>query len=355
MRLREGFTTGSATTAVIISALFALYKKKVNSFVHIFAPAGTLKIPINYVCYSEKLSIASVIKDGGDDPDCTHGLEIIAKVYREPIDDLKKNTTSLNLSSKFEFFTGKGIGIVTKEGLSIRAGEPAINPIPRKMIKENVEKFLKENNINEKPYIVVEVPMGNEIARHTLNERLGIIGGISILGTTGIVKPVSMDAFTATIDLALNMAKKKKIKDIVLSFGRQSEQGAKRYLKNLPEESFVMMGDFFRYTVDKARSMDFNVTVSGQPGKILKAGMDSENTNVRFGEFSIEKTIRFLSNFCDKRDLKKLMHAKTARHLTELMEKNNIKVWDKIAKYIGEKERISVLIFSYEGDLIGRF
>lgn len=353
MKLREGFTSGSASTAVIISALKAIYKGKVCSFVEITSPAGRLRIPVNYVCYNNNVSIASVIKDAGDDPDCTHGLEFIAKVYRNKSVDSLKGTVLLNLSPKFYFFSGRGIGIVTKEGLSIKVGEPAINPVPRKMIKENVENFLKENDIIEKPYILVEVPAGIEVAKHTLNERLGIIGGISILGTTGIVKPISMDAFTATIDLSLNMAKKKRIKDIVLSFGRQSELSAKKIL-NLPEESFIMMGDFFRYAVNKAKSMGFKIILSGQPGKILKAGMDSENTNVRYGEFSVEKTVEFLSNFCDKEDLKKLSSAKTARHLAEIIEKNNIKIWNKIAKYLGEREKISVLIFSYEGELIGR-
>lgn len=353
MKLRQGFTTGSATTAVIISALNALYKGRYNSFVEISCPAGFLKIPVNYVCFDENFALSSVIKDGGDDPDCTHGIEFIAKISKNSVDKWIKDYNHLNLSNNFYFFSGVGIGIVTKNGLSVKIGEPAINPIPRKMIKENVEKFLKENKILDKPYILVEVPEGYEISKHTLNERLGIIGGISILGTTGIVKPISMDAFTATIDLSLNMAKKKKIQDIVLSFGRQSELSAKRVL-NLPEESFVMMGDFFRYAVDKAKSMGFNITVSGQPGKILKAGMDSDNTNVKYGEFSIEKTIKFLSNFCSKEDLKKISFAKTARHLAEIVAKNNIKIWDKIARYLGEKEKISVLIFSYEGELIGR-
>lgn len=353
MKLREGFTTGSATTAAIITALNALYKGKIGSFIEIISPAGILKIPVNYVCYNDIFSIASVIKDGGDDPDCTHGIEIIARVSKNKIQEWIENYNQLNLSSEFYFFSGKGIGVVTKDGLSVKVGEPAINPVPRKMIKENAENFLKENKINEKPFILIEVPGGFEVSKHTLNERLGIVGGISILGTTGIVKPVSMDAFTATIDLALSMAKKKRVKNIILSFGRQSELSAKKIL-NLPEESYIMMGDFFRYAVDKAKSMGFNITVSGQPGKILKAGMESENTNVRFGEFSIKKTLQFLSKFCEEKDLKVLAEAKTARHLAEIVEKNNIKIWDKIAKLLSKREKISVLIFSYEGELLGR-
>ncbi|MCX7771243.1 MAG: cobalt-precorrin-5B (C(1))-methyltransferase CbiD [Proteobacteria bacterium] len=353
MKLREGFTTGSAVTASIISALSYLYKKKVLSYVNIKAPAGILKIPVNYVCGNSNIAIASIIKDGGDDPDCTHGAEFIAIVSKNGKEIFFKGSYPLFLSNRFHFFSGIGIGVVTKEGLSIKKGEPAINPVPRMMIKENVESFLKENQIKEIPYIIVEVPKGIEIAKHTLNERLGIVGGISILGTTGVVKPVSMDAFTATIDISLKVAKKKKIRDIVLSFGRQSEMSAQRFLK-LPEESFILMGDFFRYTLDRAKAMGFSITISGQPGKILKASMDSENTNVKYGEFSIDKTIKFLSNFCKKEELIKLSKAKTARHLAEIVEENKIKLWEKIAKYLAEKEKVSVLIFSYEGELLGR-
>ncbi len=353
MKLREGFTTGSASTAAIVAALNVLYKGRVYSFVSIKIPVGLLKIQVNSLFYSNNFCISSVIKDGGDDPDCTHGIEIIAKVSKNKKEEWLKNAHELKLSDKFYFFCGKGIGLVTKDGLSVKVGEPAINPMPRKMIKENVELFLVENNVLDKPYIILEVPKGYEVAKHTLNERLGILGGISILGTTGIVKPISMDAYTATIDLSLNIAKKKKFKDIVLSFGRQSELGAKKIL-NFHEDAFIIIGDFFRYGVEKAKEMGFNVTLAGQPGKILKASMDYDNTNVKFGEFSMEKTLQFLSPFCNSKELEKISHAKTARHLAEIIQKNNIKLWDKIAEYLGKKERISVLIFSYEGDLIGR-
>ncbi len=353
MKLREGFTTGSPATAAIISALNTLYKGHICSFVPIKSPVGLLKIQVNYVFYNDNSCIASVIKDGGDDPDCTHGIEIIGKISKNEREEWIRNTHELKLSDKFYFFSGDGIGLVTKDGLSVKVGEPAINPVPRKMIKENVELFLKENNITEKPYIILEVPQGYEVAKHTLNERLGVVGGISILGTTGIVKPVSMDAYTATIDLSLNIAKKRKIKEIVLSFGRQSEMGARKMLK-LREEAFIMIGDFFRYAVDRAKKMGFNITLAGQPGKILKAAMEFDNTNVKYGEFSIKKTVEFLSHFCDGKDLERISRAKTARHLAEIVADNNIDLWDKIAEYLSEKEKISVLIFSYEGDLIGR-
>jgi len=350
--LRTGFTTGSAATAAILGALQALFTQDIKSTVNIFAPVGVLTIPLNYVLLGKDFSEAEVIKDGGDDPDCTHGISIIAKVFKS--DNIKKMKLHLlNLSDKFLFYTGIGIGIVTQEGLSVNVGEPAVNPVPRDMIKKNVESFLEKYGIVDKLSIVLEVPQGSIVAKQTLNERLGIIGGISILGTTGIVKPVSMEAFTNTIDVSLNIAKKKGLKKVVLSFGRQSELCAEKILK-LPKESYILIGDFFRYSVDKAKSMGFEVVLTGQPGKILKAAIDIENTNVKYGVFSVEKTLEFLKKFCTDRELKMLSKAKTARHLWQICEEKGFDIWNDIAKYIAKREDIGVLIFSYEGGLIGR-
>lgn len=350
--LRSGFTTGSAATAAILGALQALYRQDIKSTVNIIAPAGVLSIPLNYVLLGKDFSEVEVIKDGGDDPDCTHGISIIAKVFkRNHINKTKLH--ALKLSEKFLFYTGVGIGIVKEEGLVVNVGEPAVNPVPREMIKKNVESFIEKHSIGEKPSIILEVPHGNIVAKHTLNERLGIIGGISILGTTGIVKPVSMEAFTNTIDVSLNIAKKKGLKKVVLSFGRQSELCAEKILK-LPKESYILIGDFFRYSVDKAKSMGFEVVLAGQPGKILKSAIDIENTNVKYGAFSVEKTLEFLKIFCSAQELKLLSKAKTARHLWKICEEKGLNIWNSIAKYIAERESIEVLIFSYEGVLIGR-
>jgi cobalt-precorrin-5B (C1)-methyltransferase len=352
-KLREGFTTGSASTAAIIAALRALYLRESPSFVRIKAPAGVLKIPVKYVLFSDDTVTACVVKDGGDDPDCTHRVEIVAEVRN--YEGRGETEKALNLSGKFAFIIGTGIGIVTMKGLGINVGESAINPVPRKMIKENVEAFLAENNIREKPCILLSVPNGAEVAKHTLNERLGIIGGISILGTTGIVKPVSLEAFTATIDVSLNIAKTKKLKTVILCFGRTSEDGAKKYLDH-PAEAYVMMGDFFRYALDKARKKGFKVIVSGQPGKILKACLDSENTNVKYGIFSPVQTAELLMKLgIKKSDVKKLSAAKTARHMCEITGREKMGyVWESVVKFLAKKFGIKVMLFSYEGELIAK-
>lgn len=354
--LREGFTTGSAATAAILAGLNALYKKFSASFMKISAPCGFLSIPIYQYLFSDRYSKAVVVKDGGDDPDCTHNLKIISEVYLDNIFFDGDNLHKLNLSPLFDFYTGEGIGIVTLDGLPVKVGEPAINPIPRKMIKENVESFLKALNINKKPTIILSIPEGKDVAKKTLNERLGIIGGISILGTTGIVKPISMDAFTQSIDLALKVAKKRDKDNVVLSFGRQSEESAMKMI-NLSKESFVMMGDHFHYAVNRAKRMGFkNITISCQFGKILKALLGYKNTNVKYGEFNVNEVIDFFRGLnIPEKELEILKKANTGRHLLEIIEKEGIKyILDIVTLEFSKKYKVKVLLFSYDGRLISK-
>ena len=202
----------------------------------------------------------------------------------------------------------------------------------------------------------MSVPDGIEIAKKTLNERLGIIGGISILGTTGVVKPISMSAFTSSIDLALNIAKEKNINEIVLSFGRQSEESAMKIL-NLAEESFVMMGDHFDYALRKARQIGFKkIIISCQFGKLLKALLGYKNTNVKYGEFKIEEVINFLNKKkINPEDIKRLVLANTARHLLEIIENFQLKeILNLLVEEFSQKYKVNVLLFSYDGRLLAR-
>lgn len=356
-KLRFGYTTGTAVTAASVAAMYALFQKKAFSFVTVTSPAGLITVPVNALFYNNEYAKSSITKDGGDDPDYTHGLEIIVKVYRSKsiVSNSLHGLHDISLSQDFYFFTAEGIGVVTLDGLPVKVGEPAVNPGPRKMIKENVERLVAEFGLKEKPVIVVSVPKGAEVAKHTLNERLGVKGGISILGTTGVVKPVSMDAFTATIDVSLNIAKKKGLHEVVLCFGRTSEAAAKTVL-SYPDEAYIMMGDFFKYAMDKAKKMDFKTIVSGQLGKILKICLDSENTNVKYGVFSPEQSSAFLEKIgIQKKHINMLSKAKTARHMWEIAEKEHLEyLWGNICSYLSKKYLIQVMLFSYKGTLLAK-
>lgn len=355
-KLREGFTTGSSATAAIIACLYALFNGTTPSFVNIKAPAGILTIPIESYLLFSNYAKAVVKKDGGDDPDCTHNIKIVSELFLYERPSNRRELHPLKISPFFEFFSGEGIGIVTKRGLPIEIGEPAINPIPRKMIKENIESFLEKMHINVKPLIILSVPEGVIVAKKTLNERLGIVNGISILGTTGVVKPVSMSAYTATIDIALNIAKEKSKEKVVLSFGRQSEESAMKLL-NLPEESFIVMGDHFDYALNRAKNLGFKkIIISCQLGKLLKALLGYKNTNVKYGEFDINEVVDFFKQLkVDEKEMEKIKLANSARHLLEVIESFKINyLLNIITKEFSKKFGVEVLLFSYDGRLLAR-
>ncbi|MDI3256355.1 MAG: cobalt-precorrin-5B (C(1))-methyltransferase, partial [Kyrpidia sp.] len=202
----------------------------------------------------------AVVKDGGDDPDATHGAWIWSTVtWRE--------------EPGIELAGGEGVGRVTKPGLAVPVGEPAINPVPRRMIRQAVEEAAGADLLRRRGIqVTVSVPGGEEIAKKTMNGRLGIVGGISILGTTGIVKPFSTAAWMASVAQAVNVATAAGCRHLVLTTGGRSEKVAMRELSHLPEEAFIEMGDFLGYSLKQcARRGVERVTLCGMIGKFSKA------------------------------------------------------------------------------------
>ncbi len=172
------------------------------------------------------------------------------------------------------------MGLVTKPGLPVPVGHPAINPVPMKMIKEELCKVLKETDCPLGLEAVIFVPQGEELARKTLNARLGIVGGISILGTTGIVEPISAKAWTDTVSAAMSVAKACGITSVVLTPGRTSETAAMRILPDFPEEAFIQMGDHVGYSLAEAKKHGFaKVVIVGQFGKLVKIAMGNTRTH----------------------------------------------------------------------------
>ena len=188
-KLRYGYTTGSTATAAVKAALTVLLNNSEDlREVNIRIPSGhVLTIPVKSIERQGKYVTATVIKDGGDDPDVTHGLEIQARV------SFKKDDR-INISG------GKGVGKVTKPGLPVEIGKSAINPVPMEMIRGTVKELLPSGRGVD---VEIIVPEGKEVSRKTLNAKLGIIGGISILGTTGIVKPMSEESWKSSLAIEL--------------------------------------------------------------------------------------------------------------------------------------------------------
>jgi cobalt-precorrin-5B (C1)-methyltransferase len=295
-RLRTGYTTGACAAAAAKAAtlvLFAGPDGESPAEVEIPFPDGSrhaFRVHEAGLAIEEGKAWASVIKDAGDDPDVTNGSEIMAEVgliVKRAGDDAR----GIMIQG------GTGVGRVTRPGLSVPAGEAAINPVPRKMILEAVHEAVrtKERTRDEGLLAVtISVPGGEIMAKKTLNHRLGVVGGISILGTTGIVRPVSAEAWTATITASMGVAKAMGYREIVLSAGRSSEKAHLEKFR-LPEEMYVMMGDYLEYSLLEAKKYSFaRIHLSAQWAKMLKIAMAAPQTHVRHGALEAVKAVEFM-------------------------------------------------------------
>lgn len=257
--------------------------------VSINLPAGvSAEFKLHGQSFSANEASCFVIKDAGDDPDVTNGAEVWARV----------SVTPPPLTGGDIFITGGiGIGKATKPGLAIAPGEWAINPVPRRMIEESVRTVFSPLPLALSHFplhVSISVPDGEERAKKTLNQRLGIIGGLSILGTTGIVRPISAKAWTDTIDSALDVARACGCETIVLSTGRTSEMAAQKFFAlhplpiTLPEEAFIMMGDHIAYALRACAHRGFmEPVIACQFAKLLKIAGGRENTHAAASELDL--------------------------------------------------------------------
>jgi cobalt-precorrin-5B (C1)-methyltransferase len=315
-KLRSGYTTGACAAAAAKAATIMLIKGVAQDQVDIPFPDGTRVSFQLCACQwsdpTHTATLAAVIKDAGDDPDVTNRARIEAEVRF--IQQVQKQDEQIIIAG------GKGIGTVTKPGLAIPVGEPAVNPVPRKMIREAMLEALSlsETDSNRSLQVILSVPNGEDLAKKTLNHRLGIIGGLSILGTTGIVRPVSAEAWTATISASMNVACKSGVKEIVLSTGRTSELAAQQQLL-LPDEAYVMMGDYLQFSLEDAKKHGFTaIHLAAMWAKVLKGAMRIPQTHVRHGALEIEDAISFLATLgVAPAVLDKLSGSNTAREIYE--------------------------------------
>lgn len=276
--LREGLTTGTCAAAAAAAAVEHVFGNT-PEMVSVDLPDDNVAVLLT-VHSSEikngkdgsQTAAATVIKDAGDDPDITHGSEIGAQVSI-----VENDTTTITIAG------GAGVGKVTRPGLPVALGESAINPVPRNMIEQEVKKRLPKDKafcVN----VVISVKNGEQLAQKTLNPRLGIIGGVSILGTSGRVKPLSAKSYQETIDVCLRSARTDDQKKCVLSTGRRSERLAQAQYPDLNERCFVQIADFFSHALTQAASFDFkHIVLSVFPGKLCKWAMNMAYTHAKSG------------------------------------------------------------------------
>ncbi len=247
--LHSGLTTGTCATAAAVAACSRLTSGEMPAEVPVMLPNGeTIHVAVSYGD-----DYAACIKEAGDDPDVTNGIEVRARVTE---------------SDHFEILGGEGVGRFTLPGFDYPPGEAAINKAPREMIRQNLERLKMEDG---RLKIVISVPQGAEIARRTFNPRLGIEGGISIIGVSGIVKPFSEEAFVDSIRKCMTVAKASQSARVVINSGGKSERFVKALYPELPQQAFVEYGNYIGETLKIAHELDIrSITLGVMIGKAVK-------------------------------------------------------------------------------------
>ena len=308
-KLRTGWTTGSCAAAAAKAAAKALLTGEPQQEVDIKLPRKgeqrRVRFAVERCEVGTSWAEAVVVKDAGDDPDVTHGAHLTARVsWRE--------------EPGIELDRGEGVGVVTKPGLGLPVGGPAINDVPRRMISYSVEEVLNPEERGVR--VLISVPGAERMAEKTTNPRLGIVGGISILGTTGIVRPFSTASWRASVGQAINVMGAQGNDTLVLSTGGLTEKAAMRLLPNLEEVCFVEVGDFTGYALKQAvRNGLARVFFVGMVGKLTKLAAGVMMTHWTRSKVNNDLLADVTAQAGGAPELlRKVRNANTARHAYEL-------------------------------------
>lgn len=322
-KLRCGYTTGSCATAAAKAATFMLFNNKILEYVSIETPKGIeICINLNNVEIGKDYVKVSVLKDAGDDADITDGIEIWAKVEK--------------ISEGIIITGGEGVGIVTKDGLFVPKGEYAINPTPRKTIEEAVgENLPKGQGVK----VRISVPEGIEIAKKTFNPRLGIEGGISIIGTTGIVYPMSEEALKESIKLEIKQ-KAMNNDTLVLTFGNIGERCSKE--QGFHEDKIVIISNFVGFALECCVSEKVKkVILVGHIGKISKIAFGCFNTHSRVSDVRLEVIALELALLgYDSELIKEVIKEKTSEGAVKFLGNGYENLYSNIGRKVIERMRI---------------
>ncbi|WP_114086409.1 cobalt-precorrin-5B (C(1))-methyltransferase [Thalassospira profundimaris] len=350
--LRKGWTTGACATAATRAAWQALLSGTFPDPVGITLPRGeTPQFALVKHETGPGWARASVIKDAGDDPDVTHQAEIIATLRRA------------KPGAGISFHAGAGVGTVTKPGLPLPVGEPAINPKPREMMVAQITELAASFGVAPDVEIEISIPGGEDIAQKTWNPRLGIIGGLSVLGTTGIVIPFSCSAWIHSIHRGIDVARATGRAHIAGATGKTSES-AIRALYDLPDEALIDMGDFVGGMLKYLRRNPVaNVTIAGGFGKLVKLAQGHLDLHSSRSQVDMAKLAQTAANAgADETLCTAIRTANTARHVLELCAHENVDIAEIIARQARETamatldgaSAIEVVIFDRQGKMVGR-
>ncbi|MBS3964385.1 MAG: cobalt-precorrin-5B (C(1))-methyltransferase [Methylomonas sp.] len=275
---RKGYTTGACSAAAARAAVLGLLTGQVPERVDCLLPNGqTVTFNVLDGWADDRQAGAVVEKDAGDDPDCTHGAHLTAEV------------SWLEAPGQVELLGGVGVGLITRPGLGLAVGGPAINPVPRRNIEDNIRRVATDALQHRGVQVTISVPGGEAMAKKTLNYRLGIVGGISILGTTGIVHPYSTAAFRASVVQGVEVAANQGQHSVVLTTGGRTEKFVMRELPQLDESCFVQMGDFLTPALDAANRCGIaRIIIGGMVGKLTKMAQGETITHAGRAPVDVE-------------------------------------------------------------------
>jgi cobalt-precorrin-5B (C1)-methyltransferase len=345
--LQRGFTSGTAAQAASKAAFLMLLNGKECDEVTVTLKSGMeLTLPVVFHCLKEDSAFCGVIKDSGDDIDISHGKEFCAEV-------------SWSGERGIVLKRGKGVGLVTKPGLPVAPGEAAINPNPRRMIMKELTSLLPDG---KGITVTLSIPEGEELAKETWNPRLGIEGGISIIGTSGIIEPRSSTAYKASIALCINVLKKTGSKAVYITPGYVGEGYLKTVLK-LNETEIVKVGDYMGFALDTAVARDFEqIVLVGHIGKMAKIASGIFNTHCKYGDARLETITAFAAAAgASQKVVLELLEMKMAEATVPfLKERGLMKTFDlinnKIIERAGLRMKKSIpmksIILDLEGNVI---
>ncbi|MBF0477682.1 MAG: cobalamin biosynthesis protein CbiD [Deltaproteobacteria bacterium] len=338
---RNGFTTGTCAAAAAKAAAMILGGLPAPEAVLVTLPDGAqVRIPLAFTSVEGLTARAGVKKDAGDDPDVTDGCLIMVEVTRQA-------------GPGIELTAGEGVGTVTKPGLQIPPGEPAINPIPRMMIRQAVAEVTSDPMA-----VTISIPGGANLAQKTFNPRLGVVGGLSILGTSGIVRPFSHAALTAALQCALNVAVSCRVASPIFVPGRIGAKAAARHFKFSPEQ-LIEVSNEWGFMLTTAAAENFaRLLVLGHPGKLAKLINGDWDTHSARSQSAIPLVTRMASDICgrtlpDHITMEGLFDTLTPPDRENVAKAVAADIGRAVAHKIGGRFPVITALVNTRGDLLG--
>ncbi|NLN97624.1 MAG: cobalamin biosynthesis protein CbiD [Eubacteriaceae bacterium] len=350
-KLRYGYTTGSCATAAAKGAVTSLLSGQLCSEVTIDTPKGwPLTLELIDCEFTEEWARCGVQKDAGDDPDVTDGLQIYVRA-------------ELTDQEGIQLLAGEGVGTVTLKGLSVPPGEPAINPVPREMICNEVNQVLSDYNCNKGVLLEFTIPGGAEIAKRTFNPRLGVVGGLSIIGTTGIVEPMSEQALKETMAVELSILEGKGYRDIIFVPGNYGKNFVRSL--GLDTDKLVKISNYVGFMFEKSEKMSIDrILFVGHLGKMIKVagGIFHTHSSVADGRLEIMAAHAALLG-AGQKCIEQIMAATTTDDAMEAIDQEHLPgYYDHLAEVIKRKceekvfhhKKVEVILFSNKAGYLGQ-